>query len=212
MKRTNGLLAGTISFFLYVFMSSVFRLPMLVAAIGTVISFMVIWKLLDLMSNWGSPPPKEAPKYYKQLIKEGYVKLKRAERAIVHMRKSPLKLKAKETYFIAKDIFTTIEKNPDYAPLAREYFSYYLDAYVTSIEKFNELSNQRVTKEEFVSLSSKLDENLDGLKLQFDRQMKNLLSDQVMELDTDLDVMKHMLKTDGLPKVKEEEVEWNNTK
>jgi len=98
---------------------------------------------------------------------------------------------------VGVEIFDYIKKNPGKVNKVRQFTSYYLDATKKIIEQYVELSGRRDRTPEIEQALQKVEGMLDLIKHTFDRQMANLLEDNLLDINTELTVLKNTMKMEG---------------
>ncbi|MEM7181931.1 MAG: 5-bromo-4-chloroindolyl phosphate hydrolysis family protein [Spirochaetota bacterium] len=94
-------------------------------------------------------------------------------------------------------MFENFEKDPKDIKTSRQFLSYYLDATIKIIRKYIDLSEQKVISPELTESLRKVDSILSSIKEAFDKHHNKLLSNDIMELDTEIEVMEKTMKLEG---------------
>lgn len=95
-------------------------------------------------------------------------------------------------------ILAEIRRDPADLKRSRQFLSYYLDATINIITKYATLSSQRVDDESIGESLSRTERMLDTINLAFEKQLARLLSNDVMDLDTELTLLEKTIEMEGL--------------
>ncbi len=98
----------------------------------------------------------------------------------------------------ATDIIENFKKDPGDIKRARQFVNYYLDSTVKIVTRYVELSNSRVISPETERSLKKVEDLLGTVKASFEKQLQQLLEDDLLDLDTEVDVLKKTLKLEGM--------------
>ena len=81
---------------------------------------------------------------------------------------------------------------------ARQFVNYYLDSTVKIVTRYVELSNTQVITPETEKSLKKVEELMRTVKVSFEHQLQQLLEDDLLDLDTEVEVLKKTLKMEGM--------------
>jgi 5-bromo-4-chloroindolyl phosphate hydrolysis protein len=98
----------------------------------------------------------------------------------------------------AQDIIENFRKDPKDIKRARQFVNYYLDSTVKIVTRYVELSNKQVITPDTEKSLKKVEELMQSVKLSFEKQLEMLLEDDLMDLDTEVEVLKKTLKMEGM--------------
>ncbi len=121
---------------------------------------------------------------------------------IVYFRKQ---IKAMVITEKVSSICTTVEKilaevkrDPGDLQAARQFLSYYLDATINILNKYVKLSSQNVSDSGITTSLKRVETMLDTINKAFEKQLTRLLSNDVMDLDTELSLLEKTINMEGL--------------
>lgn len=141
---------------------------------------------------------KPAPdKAASDLVREGMEKLRQISNATRMIQSNEVAAKIREFCKVGVDIFDYIKKNPAKINKIRQFTNYYLDATKKIIEQYVELSGRPGKTPEIEQAIQRVEGMLDLIKQTFDRQMANLLEDNLLDINTELTVLKNTMKMEG---------------
>ncbi len=141
---------------------------------------------------------KPAPdKAAADLVREGMEKLRQISNATRMIQSNEVAAKIREFCKVGVDIFDYIKKNPAKINKIRQFTNYYLDATKKIIEQYVELSGRPGKTPEIEQAIQRVEGMLDLIKQTFDRQMANLLEDNLLDINTELTVLKNTMKMEG---------------
>ena len=151
-----------------------------------------------LFAYYGTDPikdkiPQESGLNYKKLLKE----IKEAEEKLETIKKSRESVEdseLKEAITVAtnkaEDILATIKEDPKDIRIARKFMVVYLDGVKDVINRYNSIEKESLDN----SFRQRLVELLHEAAERFDRELDRLKSNEVFNLDVQIDALKQQLK------------------
>ena len=106
--------------------------------------------------------------------------------------------KVGEIIQVSKEILNRVTKRPELFPSVRRFFSHHLPTTLKLVEDYIEMENQSTKGDNILASMKKIEDALDMLEDALKKQLDGLFSNSVMDLDVDVDVLKNVLKKDGL--------------
>jgi len=131
------------------------------------------------------------------LVREGMEKIRQISNTTRMIQSNEVAAKIREFCKVGVDIFDYIKKNPAKINKIRQFTNYYLDATKKIIEQYVELSGRPNKTPEIEQAIQRVEGMLDLIKQTFDRQMANLLEDNLLDINTELTVLKNTMKMEG---------------
>ena len=98
---------------------------------------------------------------------------------------------------IIKDILLDIEKDPKDLKLAKKFLTYYLDTTIKITRRYIDLSNRKVKSDEVQSSLAKTEDTLVKMKSAFGQMFSKLLEDDVMDLNSELQLLDRTIIMEG---------------
>lgn len=95
-------------------------------------------------------------------------------------------------------ILAEIRRDPADLKRARQFLSYYLDSTINILEKYEKLSAQDIGDPAIRASLSRVESMIDTINLAFEKQLSHLLSNDVMDLDTELSLLEKTIQMEGL--------------
>lgn len=95
-------------------------------------------------------------------------------------------------------ILTQLEKDPDKAPQVRRFANHYLPDAVKILTLYADMEETGVTGENAEEVRKQVEANAAVIATAFENQLDSLYSAAALDLDADLEVLKGMLKGQGL--------------
>ncbi|MBN6187191.1 5-bromo-4-chloroindolyl phosphate hydrolysis family protein [Aneurinibacillus sp. BA2021] len=138
---------------------------------------------------------KQDRAYIRQNIKEARRKLKSIRRLQFRIRSISIWQKTSHLYKVARRILAIIEEQPYRFRSARNFFSSYLDSTITIMEKYTFLISQPVRNTEMTMALKKTEAMLDDIIAALEEELMQVLSDDVLNLDVEIETMKKSLGT-----------------
>jgi 5-bromo-4-chloroindolyl phosphate hydrolysis protein len=201
-RRLLAVLFGLlVALALYYFINDVFYA--ILAGIGGYILMRVFVSRLNRKREVEETTHGLTKSVIRETLEEGKSTLKELRSYSYRVRNREVKEKIEGICVVVDKIFDDFKKNPKDIKRARQFLSYYLDATLKIIRKYVELSAREVISEEVKTSLQRVESMLDTIKNAFEVQYANLLKDDVLDLDTEIDLLKNMIKMEGL-EVKQE--------
>ena len=151
-----------------------------------------------LVAYYGTDPvknkiPQGSGVNYEKLIKEireAEEKLKAIEKSRDAIEDSELKQAITEATQKAEDILTTIKEDPKDIRIARKFMVVYLDGVKDVINRYNSFEKESLDS----SFRHRLIELLNDATNRFDKELDRIKSNEVFDLDVQIDALKQQLK------------------
>ena len=132
------------------------------------------------------------------LLSEGEEKITELENLGKQIRDEKIRVKIYHIISIVKKIFENIRKDPEKMKVARQFLSYYFDTSISIVNKYSQLSMQEVQSPEISRSLLKAENMLNSIDIAFDRQLARLLSNDVMDLDVEIETLEKTFKAEDL--------------
>ena len=97
-----------------------------------------------------------------------------------------------------ENIIACLEKDVDKISVARRFLNYYLDTAVDILNKYCELQQSRAPRKEMEALTQKSIQALNMLNEAFERQHSRLIQGDLMDIESDIELLKKTLKMEEL--------------
>jgi 5-bromo-4-chloroindolyl phosphate hydrolysis protein len=136
--------------------------------------------------------------FYKRTIEEGRVHARAIKGYLPQIEEPGVQAKVRRIADISDRIFEVLESKPQSVKVIRQYFTYYLEATSKIVGKYAELKKQRLKDAEVEEIIARTESHLDMIGDLFEQKLKKLVSDDVLDLDIELDLLQKMLKSEGL--------------
>lgn len=152
-----------------------------------------------------APPPKMkmlvggvTEAQLKEALEEGRKKLNTLERASHAIDSPRVRERALAICETTKKILDDIKQDPADLRPARKFLGYYLDATIKVVERYRDLSSRGVTDPGIQASLAKVESSLSTIQSAFEKQLAQLLENDVMDLDTELEVLEKTIEMEGL--------------
>ena len=99
---------------------------------------------------------------------------------------------------VSAKIFEQAKSDPDKLPKMRKFMDYYLPPSLKLLKTYAELEAQNVEGENITESKHRIEQTMDMLVHAFETQLDQLFQDDAMDVSADIDVMRNMLRADGL--------------
>ena len=131
-------------------------------------------------------------------LKDGTAKVNELHKAASKIRSQPVRHKVTGLVYTAKQIIADIKDDPKDLKRARPFLNYYLDATIMIVRRYASLSAGGVESPEIRSSIERVESLLDMLQTAYEKQLAVLLEDDVMDLETELEVLERTIRMEGL--------------
>lgn len=148
----------------------------------------------QILSKFTDPSTLKMYKEVLQVSKKRSIEIRELSAKI---KDQNIRKKVEEISQVVFKIFENFKNDPRDVQVSRQILMYYLETTVTILRKYVELSSQNVQSEEVENSLQKVRGLLDSIKEAFEKHYLKLLSNDVMELDTEVAVMEKTMKMEG---------------
>lgn len=152
-----------------------------------------LWYGLDATSAAGG--------YFKQLEVEAQNILNTSENRVLNIEKhlqlienNELNQRLNKITLLSRDVLKTLAENPEKLPQARRFLYSYLEATENVIEKYAETHNMADNQ----TLEENFKQVLENIEKVFAEQYDKLVSNDVFDLDVDIEVLNTLLEKQGI--------------
>jgi len=191
-----SLILSVVSFkVFYTFFPMIF-LSLLISVLG----FYAAWKILGLFLGKKEEKSDKIPqveKRHNEIHKEGIAKLKNIRSKTRLISDNAVAEKIQNICKIGFEIFDYIEKNPDDLKRARQFINYYLDTTEKIVVQYVELSSKQNPGSEVSETLVKVENVLDSIHKTYEKQLQNLLEDDLLDLNTEIQVLEKTIQLEG---------------
>ncbi|MFC1669111.1 5-bromo-4-chloroindolyl phosphate hydrolysis family protein [Spirochaetota bacterium] len=179
----------------------------LISFFSGVAVFILVRRLLKILANKLEKGKKENKKgngvsgtpsqRNKKMIDDGI-------RRVVGIRNKTRLIKSNEVARNIQDIckvgieiFNHVKNSPEEIKKIRQFNNYYLDTTEKIVSQYIDLSNKREGAAEIEESLKKVELLLDPIKKTFDKQLANLLENDLLDLDVEISVLEKTMKMEG---------------
>ena len=94
-------------------------------------------------------------------------------------------------------IFKVLQNDPRKVKSARQFTSCYLESTIKVLKLYTELKSNAVSSTEMRTLQFKIQNMLISLKSAYEKQLEKLLRNDIMNLNTEIEVLETLLKLEA---------------
>ena len=200
MSLIKGIVSGIIGAIVFIIFLFMLDIGFIVSIIAGSVTFAAI--LLIFHSLFSKTVELEietvSDEFYQNILNEGYKKIESIQHEVKNTKNQVIQQYGTEILEICGKIFENLEENPKDVKAIRQFFTYYLDALFTIFQKYNQIAKNGLKGEEQVKIDEQMTHNLEMLKELFHSQLKKLLEDDFMDLDTELQTLNKMMEMEGI--------------
>ena len=99
---------------------------------------------------------------------------------------------------VSKEILERVMKKPEKMPSIRRFLTNHLPTTLNLVEEYVDMENQRTKGSNIHASMKKIEDALELMEQALKKQLDGLFGSAAMDLDVDVDVLKNVLKKDGL--------------
>lgn len=99
---------------------------------------------------------------------------------------------------IASQILNQVEKNPKKVQEVNKFINHYLPITIKLINSYKDINNQLVQGENIENAKSEIEKSIDLINNAFENLLNDLFEDFVLDISTDISVLKTLFKQEGL--------------
>ena len=133
-----------------------------------------------------------------EALREGADKLAELKSLSGRIPDRPVREKFDAIVTAAGSIIDDLRKNPKDIRAARQFLSYYLDATVKIVSRYTELAAKKLDSADIQGSLRKVESMLDTIRGAFEKQHARLLENDVLDLDSELALLKQTISMEGL--------------
>lgn len=192
------IVAGTIgstTFLLFFFLIQAFLPVSILAAIASYIgTLFLIPKHQDLSISFDGLNAKE----FHTIMKHGKEQLDTIETYSKQIHHVDVRKKTDTIIDIGNKILDNLEKDPKDMKIAKKFFSYYLTVTEKIVRQYVELSQHKEASQQVSQTLRKIENVLDIIVISFNKQLEKMLADDMLDIDTEIDLLKRTVTMEGL--------------
>ncbi len=169
----------------------------LIVGTGSLILLGSLSKFLRRESSSSSGPVTHEEVKASEVVKKGMNSLREISNQTRFIRNNEVAGKIREICRIGVEIFDEIKREPKDLRKARQFINYYLDTTEKIVKRYVELSSKKESNPEIEETMKKVEESLDSIKDTYQKQLNNLLEDDLLDINTEIEVLKKTMKLEG---------------
>lgn len=135
---------------------------------------------------------------FDEALTTGSRKLVQLRKATAKVADSTVRGKAHSVCDAAARILSEIRQDPADLRKARNFLDYYMDATINVVERYVSLSGRGVRTPEMTAALQRAEESLETIRSAYDKQLAQMLENDVMDLDVELRVLERTIEMEGL--------------
>lgn len=141
---------------------------------------------------------RELAEVVRDVLKEGERQLKLLRALAYKVPNKAMRLKIEEMGNIGGKIFETVQKKPQNVRAVQQFSAYYLETTINILTKYIDLSGNKSYSPQIQATVQKVEATLGNVQRAFEKQLESLVRDEMLDLDTDMAILKETLELEGL--------------
>ncbi|MEI6681532.1 MAG: 5-bromo-4-chloroindolyl phosphate hydrolysis family protein [Bacteroidota bacterium] len=194
----SGIAAGLVMLGLFF----LFHFSLVITAIITFATFLGIYVILFALRPKDQfailPGNGITAEKVETVLRESEEKIRELERLAKQIRNENIRARIYHIITVVKKIYENIRKDPEKMKIARQFLSYYFDTSINIVKKYSQLSLQDVQSPEISKALLKAEDMLTSIDTAFDKQLAKLLSNDVMDLDVEIETLEKTFQAEDL--------------
>lgn len=195
-RTSDGLLSGLLG-------AAVFLLFFLALDVGPWVSAALAlgaWGAGFFLFSRKKPDVVAQESELRNTLTEGRRKLAEIRRFEKAMDKVTVANAVSEIATVTEKILTSIEEDASQIKQARQFLTYYLDSTIKILGLYVDLGSQDLADDGIQKSLARVEALVLTLKETFEKQLARLLSNDVLDLDTEISLLEQTIKMEGLGK------------
>ncbi len=139
-----------------------------------------------------------SPEEFDEALTTGSRKLVELRKTVARVGDPRIRGKANGVCDAAARILSEIRQDPADLRKSRNFLDYYMDATIKVVDRYVSLSNRSVRTPEMTDALERAEASLDTIRSAYDKQLLQLLENDVMDLDVELRVLERTIRMEGL--------------
>ena len=172
-------------------------ISILLSIITFILSRKIITKIILARTKSGKKTLLPTEEKAQIVADDGISRLKQVRSNTSKISNNDVASKIQEICKVGLEIFKNIKEHPEDLRKARQFTNYYLDATENIVQKYIELSPRREMSPEIGKSLEDVESSLDMIKSTYDKQLANLMTNDVLDLNTEITVLKKTIKLEG---------------
>jgi hypothetical protein len=158
----------------------------------------IIWKIVAFFAYHTNPLPSSNPQQNhdaKDLSKEGKAYIKRFDalfKEIPNFKQPPISRQAKHIRDAYMQVHDFISKNPELKSGTHELMDYHFPQTLKLLETYGDFTKKKVKVDNINQILDNIIQSFDALSKAVDTQLNRLYAGKVLDIKTDMTVMKNM--------------------
>ncbi len=169
----------------------------IIAGIGSMIAMGSISRFIRRNSESDTNIETHEEVKASEVVKKGMNSLREISNQTRFIPNNEVAGKIREICKIGVEIFDEIKKDPKDLRKARQFINYYLDTTEKIVKRYVELSTKKEINPEIEETMRKVEGSLDSIKDTYQKQLNNLLQDDLLDINTEIEVLKKTMKLEG---------------
>ena len=140
----------------------------------------------------------DLPPEARRIVKKGKVYVDEINEANANIPDPVVTGKLNRMEAIVTRIFTEVREKPELAGRLTMLMEYYLPTTGKLLKAYRDMSEQPIQGENIRTAKAEIENSLDTINDAFERLLDSFFEDEAIDLSTDISVMKHVMKQEGL--------------
>lgn len=203
----NAILAGIAGGAVFLVFLFVLKLNLLLSAavaVGGYVAFILITRPQPKPNDLIVGVSGITREMFDETIKQGEAGYKELRWYTEQIKERAIKDKGLKLCDLVQRIIQDVKEDPKDVKAAQKFFSYYLGTALKIIKEYVDLSAKNITNLEIERIKLNVGKTLDMLIGAFEKQLAKLLEDNLLDLDTEIQVLQRSLKMEGLGDLEDE--------
>lgn len=140
----------------------------------------------------------EEERRLRQVLEQGRESIRLIREANIALPGEEISRKLDDIESLVTQIFKRVEEKPSLLGDIRKFMDYYLPTTVKLVSVYTDFEKKPIQTEEIIKAKAEIEQTLDTITVAFRKLLSELYEDTVMDVSTDISVLKSMFARDGL--------------
>ena len=133
----------------------------------------------------------------RKILQEAAVDLRSIDAVLRQVQNPDIRSRGRRVYETGNRIIEYVTKYPEKITIARRFFSYYLETASSILTKYLDIQKTRIQTQEIRQLGERTQQALEILETAFEKQFGKLMLDEIMDIESDINLLENTLKMEG---------------
>ena len=172
----------------------VFPTKLILSIALSLLSLIITRRLLKILFLSKKNKPTNKKMSNNELVDTALEKLRSVRNMTLKIQNNNVATKIHKICSIGFDILNDVKKNPEDIRKIKQFINYYIETTEKIVKNYIELSQKKEASPEIETTLKRVEEVLDSIKETYEKQLANLIQDDLFDLNTEITVLEKIIK------------------